>query len=62
MMNYKTMSNKDLKQYILENRSDTEALREYMSRPKSNSIVVAADASKEETERALKEAIKRASK
>ena len=61
-MNYKTIPNKDLKQYILENRSDTEALREYMSRPKFNSIVVAADASKEDTERALKEAIERASK
>lgn len=62
MMNYKAMSNKDLKQYILENRSDTEALKEYMSRSKSNSIFVAADASKEETERALKEAIERALK
>ena len=55
------MSDKDLKRYVLDNRHDTEALKEYMSRPKFNSITIPANASKEETDRALRDAINRAS-
>ena len=59
-MNYKSMTRKQLKQYLLDNRNDLEALRELQSRPKKNSVTIPADTSREEAERILREAINRA--
>ncbi len=48
-MNYKTMIQRELKQYLLEHRNDLEALRELKSRPKhSCSVTIPADTPKEE--------------
>ena len=56
-MNYKTMSQKELKQHLLENRNDLEALRELKSRPKHSSVTIPPNTTKEESDRILKEAI-----
>jgi hypothetical protein len=56
-MKYKSMTKTQLKQYLLDNRDDKEALKELKSRPKRNVIVFAANTTTEEQERILKEAI-----
>ena len=54
---YKLMSKSQLKQYLLDNRHDKEALKELRSRPKQNAITMAADTSVEEQVRILKQVI-----
>lgn len=56
-MNYKSMTQKQLKWHLLDNRNDLEALRELKSRPKQASVTIPADTSKEEAERIWKETI-----
>ena len=51
------MTQKELKQHLLENRNDLEALRELKSRPKHSSVTVPPNTSKEEAERILRETI-----
>ena len=47
------MSDKELKQYLLENRHDKVALRELRNRPSSQKIVISSNASEEDLDRAL---------
>ena len=54
---YKLMSKSQLKQHLLNNRHDKEALRELKSRPKKNAITIAADTPVEEQVRILKQII-----
>ena len=54
---YKSMTKSQLKQYLLNNRNDKEALKELKSRPKQNTIVLSADISTEEQERIFKQTI-----
>lgn len=56
-MNYKLMTQKELKQYLLENRNNLEALRELKSRPKHSSVTISANTPTEEAKRILKETI-----
>ena len=56
-MKYKLMTKSELKQYLLNNRDDKEALKELKSRPKQNVITLTADISTEEQERILKQTI-----
>ena len=56
-MNYKSMTQRELKQHLLENRNDLEALRELKSRPKHSSVTIPADTPKEEAKRILRETI-----
>ena len=56
-MNYKSMTQRELKQHLLENRNDFEALRELKSRPKQASVTIPAHTSREEAERILRETI-----
>ena len=56
-MNYKSMTRKQLKQHLIDNRNDLEALRELKSRPKQNSVTIPANTPKEEAERILRAAI-----
>lgn len=51
------MSKRELKQYLLENRDDKEALKELKSRPKQNVITFTANTDAEEQEKILKQAI-----
>ena len=51
------MTQKELKQHLLENRNDLEALRELKSRPKYSSVTIPPNTTKEESDRILKEAI-----
>ena len=56
-MKYKSMTKSELKQYLLNNREDKEALKELKSRPKQNVITISADISEEEQKRILRQAI-----
>jgi hypothetical protein len=56
-MNYKSMTQKELKQHLLDNRNDLEALRELKSRPKQTSVTIPANTPKEEAERILRETV-----
>lgn len=51
------MTQKQLKQHLLEHRNDLEALRELKSRPKQASVTISANTPKEEAERILRETI-----
>ena len=51
------MTQRELKQHLLKNRNDLAALRELKSRPKQASVTVPKNASKEESDRILKETI-----
>lgn len=51
------MTKSQLKQYLLENRDDKEALKELKSRPKQNVITISANTNAAEQERILKQAI-----
>ena len=56
-MKYKSMTKKELKQYLLNNRNDKEALKELKSRPKQNVITIPANINTEEQEQILKQAL-----
>ena len=47
-MKYKSMTKSELKQYLLNNRNDKEALKELKSRPKQNVITIPANINTEE--------------
>ena len=51
---YKSMSDRELKQYLLENRHDRAALRELKTRPSLQKIVIPSNTSEEDLNRALK--------
>ena len=59
MTNFREMTLKELRKYVLENREDQEAWEEFASRPRPNAITVSADIPLEEQERIFKEAINR---
>ena len=56
-MQYKSMTKKELKKYLLNHRNDKEALKELKSRPKQNVIVISANTSTAEQEEIFKQAI-----
>jgi len=56
-MKYKSMTKSELKQYLLNNRSDKEALKELKSRPKQNLISFSANTNSEEQKRVLEQVI-----
>ena len=56
-MKYKSMTKSELKQYLLNNRNDQEALKELKSRPKQNVIVIPANTSTAEQEKMLKQGL-----
>jgi hypothetical protein len=58
-MNYKLMTNSQLKQHLLKNRDDKEALRELKGRPKKSAFVIPADATVQESDRILKNEIEK---
>ncbi|WP_158260734.1 hypothetical protein [Pleurocapsa sp. CCALA 161] len=51
------MTKSQLKQYLLNNRDDKEALKELQSRPQKNVITISANMNAEEQERILKRAL-----
>lgn len=51
--NFKQMSLKELRKYVLSHREDREAWDEYASRPRPNYILVAADTPLPEQEQIL---------
>ena len=56
LLNFKKMPLDKLRKYVLENREDEEAWKEFASRPRPNAITVPAQTPLEEQERILKEA------
>ena len=56
-MKYESMTKRELKQYLLNNRDDKEALKELKSRPKQNMITIPANTNPVEQERILKQTI-----
>ena len=56
-MNYKEMSLKELRQYVLANRQDKEAWTEFRSRPRPNAVTLPANTTPEEINQILREAI-----
>ncbi|MGD1919741.1 MAG: hypothetical protein ACFCAD_13125 [Pleurocapsa sp.] len=56
-MKYKSMTKSELKQYLLDNRDDKEALKELKSRPKQNVITIPANIDTVKQEEILKQAI-----
>ena len=59
MTNFKEMSLRELRKYVLANRQDQEAWDEFVSRPRPKAITVPADKPLEEQERILRDAINR---
>jgi hypothetical protein len=55
--NFKNMSLKELRKYILSHREDKEAWNEYASRPRPNSILVTADTPLSEQKQILEKLI-----
>ena len=55
-MKYKSMTKSELKQYLLDNRDDKEALKELKSRPKQNLITIPANIDTVEQEKIFKQA------
>ncbi|MEL6580165.1 MAG: hypothetical protein AAFQ14_10450 [Cyanobacteria bacterium J06621_12] len=51
------MTKSELKQYLLDNRNDKEALKELKSRPKQNVITIPANIDTAKQEEILKQAI-----
>lgn len=51
------MTKRELKQYLLNNRDDKEALKELKSRPKKNVIIIPANTSTAEQKEIFKQAI-----
>lgn len=60
MTNFKAMSLKELRRYVLDNREDQEAWDEFVSRPRPNAVTIPTDIPLEEQERILKELIRKA--
>ncbi len=60
--NFKEMSLVELRQYVLANRHDKKAWREFRSRPRPNGIKISSDTPQEELERILREAIEKTRK
>ena len=58
-MNYKSMTQKELKQHLLQNRDDFKALRELKSRPKHTSVTIPANTPEKESKRILKQTIEK---
>ena len=58
MTKYKSMSKSQLKQYLLNNRYDKEALRELKSRPKQNVITIPANESVDEQKGIFRQVVK----
>ncbi len=56
-MKYKSMTKRELKQYLLNNRDDKEALKELKLRPKQNVITIPANMNTEEQKQILKQAL-----
>ena len=56
-MKYKSMTKSELKQYLLDNRNDKEALKELKSRPKQNVITIPANIDTAKQEEILIQAI-----
>lgn len=56
LLNFNKMPLHRLRKYVLENREDQEAWKEFASRPRPNAIIVPAQTPLEEQERILKEA------
>ena len=56
---YKEMSRKELKQYVLTHKEDLEAVRELFSRPTPNAVYFGADMSIEEQGAKLKELLQK---
>ena len=56
LLNFKTMSLNELRKYVLDNREDQEAWKEFASRPRPNATIVPAQTPLEEQERILKQA------
>ena len=54
---YQQMSIKDLREYVLANRQDIEALREYINRPAKVSKSLSGDATGEEITKVLQQMI-----
>ena len=54
LLNFKQMPLHELRKYVLENREDEEAWKEFASRPRPNAIIVPAQTPLEEQERILK--------
>ena len=57
MTKYKSTTKSELKQYLLNNRHDKEALKELKSRPKQNVITIPANIDAVRQEEILKQAI-----
>lgn len=57
MTNYKEMSLKELRQYVLKNREDSEAWDEFVSRPRPNAVMIPPNLPKKEQERIFKKLI-----
>ena len=57
MTNFREMSLKELRKYVLANRQDQQAWNEFVSRPRPNAIIVPADTPLEEQERILRDAL-----
>jgi hypothetical protein len=53
------MTNSQLKQHLLKNRDDKEALRELKGRPKKSAFVIPANATVQESDRILKNEIEK---
>ena len=59
MTNFKEMSLKELKRYVLDNRKDQEAWDEYVSRPRPNATIIGADLPREEQDRIFEELLRK---
>lgn len=55
LLNFKKMPLHKLRKYVLENREDEEAWKEFANRPRPNAIIVPAQTPLEEQERILKQ-------
>jgi hypothetical protein len=53
--NFKAMTIKKLRRYVLAHRDDREAWNEFVARPRPNAVIVPADTPVEEQERIIKE-------
>lgn len=62
MTNFKQMTLKELRRYVVAHRSDQEAWDEFVSRPRPNAVTIPADMPLEEQERILQELIGKSNK
>ena len=54
LLNFKTMPLNELRRYVLENREDENAWKEFVTRPRPNAIIMSSETPLEEIERILK--------